>query len=250
MLNNLTIGKYYPVNSKIHDLNPTFKIIATLLFVISVFLTNNLYMHIILFAFLLLIISASNVPLKAYFKTIYSVKWLLLFILLINLVFKVSLTTSIVMVLRIIYILWYTTVLTLTTTPMDLTYGLQKTLSPLKKIIPVNRIAFSLALALRFIPTIFDEANIVLKSQANRGIDYKYINLKGKLLAISSLIIPVFNLTLQKADLLSDTLEVRLYDIDSERKYSNYNAVGVFDMLYLISHIIIIILIIINGVLK
>ena len=242
MLNNLTIGKYYPVNSKIHDLNPTFKILATLLFVISVFLTNNLYMHIILFAFLLLIISASNVPLKAYFKTIYSVKWLLLFILLINLVFKVSLTTSIVMVLRIIYILWYTTILTLTTTPMDLTYGLQKTLSPLKKIIPVNRIAFSLALALRFIPTIFDEANI--------GIDYKYINLKGKLLAISSLIIPVFNLTLQKADLLSDTLEVRLYDIDSERKYSNYNAVGVFDMLCLISHIIIIILIIINGVLK
>ena len=229
MLNNLTIGKYYPVNSKIHDLNPTFKIIATLLFVISVFLTNNLYMHIILFAFLLLIISASNVPLKAYFKTIYSVKWLLLFILLINLIFKVSLTTSIVMVLRIIYILWYTTILTLTTTPMDLTYGLQKVLSPLKKIIPVNRIALSLTLALRF-----DEANIVLKSQANRGIDYKYINLKGKLLAISSLIIPVFNLTLQKADLLSDTLEVRLYDIDSERKYSNYNAVGVFDMLYLI----------------
>lgn len=250
MLNDIVIGKYYPVNSKIHDLNPTFKIISTLLFVISVFLTNDIYMHIILFAFLLLIISATNVPFKAYFKTIYSVKWLLLFILIINLIFKVSLTNSIVMILRIIYLLWYTTVLTLTTTPMDLTYGLQKTMSPLKKIIPVNKIAFSLTLALRFIPTIFDQANKILKSQANRGIDYRYINLKGKLTSLSSLIIPIFNLTLKKADDLADTLEVRLYDINSDRKYSNYNAVGIFDMLYLISHITIIVIIIINGVLK
>ena len=250
MLNDIVIGKYYPVNSKIHDLNPTLKIISTLLFVISVFLTNDIYMHIILFAFLLLIISATNVPFSCYFKTVYSIKWLLLFILIISLVFQMNIITSIVMILRIVYVLWYTTVLTLTTTPMDLTYGLQKTMSPLKKIIPVNRIALSLTLALRFIPTIFDQANKILKSQANRGIDYRYINLKSKLTSLNSLIIPVFNLTLKKADDLSDTLEVRLYGIDSDRKYSNYNAVGIFDMLYFVSHIIIIVIIIVNGVLK
>ena len=242
MLNNVMIGRYYPINSRIHQMNPLAKVLCTLLFIVATFLANSLEYNLILFALLVLILFNTRVPLTIYLKTLLSVRWLLIFIVIINLIFKNDITNIVIMILRIIYILWYTTVLTLTTPPTELTYGLAKVLSPLKLIfVPVNRLALSLTLALRFIPTIIDQSNKILKSQASRGIDYYNSNLKGKMLALNSLIIPMFTLTIRRADELALAMDIRLYDVDSKRVNFRQNKWHFYDIFLCLIHLAIVV---------
>lgn len=249
MLNNIMIGRYYPIYSRVHKMNPVAKIICTLLFIISVFISNSLKYNVALLILITLMILNTRVPIKIYLKTILSVKWLLLFIIIINLIFQNTVDNTIIMLLRIICILWYTTLLTLTTPPTELTYGLSKVLSPLRIIgIPVNRLALSLTLALRFIPTIIDESNKILKSQASRGIDYYNSNIAGKLMAINSLIVPMFTLTLKRADNLADSMEVRLYNVDDKRINFRQNKWHFYDTFLLLIHLAIFVGIILKGV--
>ncbi|MEG2322688.1 MAG: energy-coupling factor transporter transmembrane component T, partial [Bacilli bacterium] len=187
-------------------------------------------------------------PLMIYFKTILSIKWLLLFIVIINLIFQSSLQFTIITLLRLIYIVLYTSILTLTTTPNEITDGLSKFFSPLKLIkIPVNKMALSISLALRFIPLIVDEANKILKSQASRGIDYNNSNLKGKFLALKSLIVPVFILTFKSADSLADVMELRLYNVSAKRVNFRQNKWGFYDTFLVLLHLALFVLIIVKG---
>ena len=143
-----------------------------------------------------------------------------------------------------IYILLYTSILTLTTPPTEITYGLEKLFLPLKLIgIPVNKMALSISLALRFIPTIIDQGNKIIKSQASRGIDYYNSNLKGKILAIKSLIIPMFALSIKKADDLADSMEVRLYNVNSKRINFRQNKWHFYDTFLVLMHLSLFILI-------
>lgn len=231
-------------------MNPLAKIICILLFIIITFLTSNTQFYIVITFLLVLMILNTQVPLKTYFKTIYSIKWLLLFILIINLIFKTNLEFTIISIARIIFIVLYTSILTLTTPPTEITYGLEKLFIPLKIIgIPVNRMALSISLALRFIPTIIDQGNKILKSQASRGIDYYNSNIKGKLLAVRSLIIPIFILSIKKADDLADSMEVRLYNIDAKRNNFRQNKWGFYDTFLVLIHLLLFILILVKGVL-
>lgn len=250
MLNNVMIGRYYPIQSRVHRMNPIAKVLCTLLFIVAAFLANNLEYNLILFALLMLILFNTRIPFTVYLKTLLSVKWLLLFIVIINLIFKNDVTNIVIMVLRIIYILWYTTVLTLTTPPTELTYGLAKVLSPLKLLfVPVNRLALSLTLALRFIPTIIDQSNKILKSQASRGIDYYNSGLKGKLLALNSLIVPMFTLTIKRADDLALAMDIRLYNVDSKRVNFRQNKWRFYDTFLCLIHLAILIGIILEVIL-
>lgn len=245
MLNKIMIGRYYPIHSRVHAMNPLAKIICTLLFIILVFLTYDIMLNVVIFALILLILLNTKVPLKIYFRTIDSVKWLLIFILIINLILGNSITITIISILRIIYIVLYTSVLTLTTPPTEITYGLEKFFTPLKILnIPVNRMALSISLALRFIPTIVDEGNKIIKSQASRGIDYYKSNLKGKIIALKSLIIPIFVLTIKRADGLSDAMEVRLYNIDKSRNNFRQNKWGFYDTFLILLHVSLLLLIV------
>lgn len=249
MLNNIMIGRYYPISSRVHRMNPVAKIICTLLFVIAIFMCNSVKYNLALLVLMLLILLNTRVPFTVYLKTVFSIKWLLLFIVIINLIFKNTIDNTLIMVLRIVCVLWYTTMLTLTTPPTELTYGLSKVLSPLKILrIPVNRLALSLTLALRFIPTIIDQSNKILKSQASRGIDYYNSKISGKIMAINSLIIPMFTLTLKKADDLADTMEVRLYNVDNKRVNFRQNRWGFYDTFLSLLHLAIFVGIILEGV--
>jgi energy-coupling factor transport system permease protein len=147
--------------------------------------------------------------------------------------------------LRLVSIVLYTSVLTLTTPPTEITYGLEQVLSPFKLIgLPVNKIALSISLALRFIPTIIDQGNKILKSQASRGIDYYNSSLKGKFMAIKSMIIPMFVITLKKADDLADAMTVRLYNVNAKRTNFRINKWFFFDTYKVMIHIAILFLII------
>lgn len=247
MLNNLVLGRYQKGNSKIHYMHPLAKIICTLLFVLMVLICNNIKLTILLTGLAILVIEMANVSKKIYIKTISSLKFILLFILIINFIFKVDIITTIISILRLISIVLYTSILTLTTSPTEITYGLEQFLSPLQLIkVPVNKIALSISLALRFIPTLIDQGNKILKSQASRGVDYYNSNLKGKFIAIKSMLIPMFVITLKKADDLADTMAVRLYDVNEKRTNFRINKWYFFDTYMIIIHSSILILMIIN----
>lgn len=238
MLNKVMIGRYYPINSLVHKMNPLAKIICVLLFIIMTFLTFNIRFNILLFILLILMLFNTKIPLNIYLKTILSIKWLILFILIVNIIFRSELQITIITILRLIYVVLYTSILTLTTPPTEITYGLEKIFLPLRLIgIPVNKMALSISLALRFIPTIIDQGNKIIKSQASRGIDYYNSNFNGKLLAIKSLIIPMFVLSFKKADELADSMEVRLYNINKKRTNFRQNKWQFYDTFIVLMHI-------------
>lgn len=245
MLNRIMIGRYYPVNSQVHKMNPLAKIICILLFVVMIFFTYDIKFNIIISILVILMLLNTKVPIKIYFKTILSIKWLLLFIFIINLILGFNLQVTIITVLRLVYIVLYTSILTLTTPPTEITYGLEKFFSPLRLIgIPVNKMALSISLALRFIPTIIDQGNKIIKSQASRGIDYYNSNFQGKILALKSLIIPIFVLSIKRADDLADAMEVRLYNINNKRTNFRQNRWGLYDTFLVIIHLSLFILIV------
>ena len=245
MLNKIMIGRYYPVNSKVHKMNPLAKIICILLFIVMIFFTYDIRFNVIISVLLILMLLNTKVPMKIYIKTILSIKWLLLFILIINLILRTNLQVTIITALRLVYIVLYTSILTLTTPPTEITYGLEKFFSPLRLIgIPVNKMALSISLALRFIPTIIDQGNKIIKSQASRGIDYYNSNFRGKILAIKSLIIPIFVLSIKRADDLADAMEVRLYNINNKRTNFRQNRWGVYDTFLVLMHLALFLLIV------
>jgi energy-coupling factor transport system permease protein len=251
MLNNIKIGRYYNTRSKIHDMNPLAKILSIFIFVILSLIVNDLMINLTISVIVLLVLGLTHVPFKTYFKTIYGIRILLLFILIINLILKVEIETTLLIITRLLSLVLYTSILTLTTPPSEIAFGLEQFLSPLKILrIPVNKMALSISLALRFIPTLIDQANRILKAEASRGIDYSNSNIKGKLEAFKALIIPLFILSFKRADDLADSMEVRLYDLNKKRTNYRTNSFKFFDFYIVLMHLAFLTLIIVRGVLK
>lgn len=249
MLNRIIVGSYYPIRSKIHSMNSVVKILCTLIFIVMTFLCQDIKIMLFLTFMCILMIELSHVPKRIYIKTFASIKYLILFLIAIYYFIGSDINTILNMIIRLYIIVIYTMLLTLTTTPNDITYGLQKVMSPLKLIgIPVNRMALSISLALRFIPTIIGQGNKIMKSQASRGVDYYASNLSGKFLAIKSMLIPMFILTIRRADSLSEAMEVRLYDINAKRTCLRERKLHFIDIFLLFIHIGILILLIVRMV--
>jgi energy-coupling factor transport system permease protein len=251
MLNNIVIGRYYPIKSKIHNMNPMAKLISIILFLILSFLSDDLVVNLIVAGYVFIIMGMSNVPFKVYFKNLYGLRILFIFIVLINMLSGMSITSISIMLIRTITLVLYTTILTLTTTPTLIALGLERLFKPLEKLkLPISKMALSISLALRFIPTIFDQASKVLKSQASRGMDIKNVNIKGKIEMIVSMLIPMFILSFKRADALADAMEVRLYNVN--RKRTNYRDIKwtLFDSYVVNMHLISIITLILSEVLK
>lgn len=249
MSNNLILGRYYSTKSFVHSMNSTAKIICIFVFTTLTLLTNSLLLGILLLCFNAFIVKQTNVPIKMYLTSLRKMKIFLIFIFIINILFGVNIFSNTLMLIKIIILINYSSILTLTTPPTEITYGLEKFLLPLNKLnIPVNKISLSITLALRFIPIIFDEATKIMKSQASRGVDYYHSNLKGKFEAIKTLIIPMFNLSIKRADMLGDAMEVRLFSFDRRRSNYRMNKWTRADSLAVVFHILILIIVVIKEV--
>lgn len=242
MLNNIVIGKYYNNNSIIHKINPFIKLLLTLIYIIFIMLVENLYAYVILTIFLVIFILFTKVPLKQYYKSIKGLYILILSIIIINIVFKTQYTNIILMIMKLLLILMYTSILTMTTTTLELTKALEQLLYPIKYIgINIYRLSFIITLSINFIPSILNQVNKILISLKIKGINYKKQNLRNKLLILKAIILPTFNLSLKTADNMADILDIRLYNIDKKR--NNYSKIKIFDIMILIVNIIIIIII-------
>lgn len=238
MSNDFLVGSYYPVKSKVHFMSPISKILCTLLFIIMTILCSDPRLMLLLSMVIVLITEMARLPRRIYFKTLKSLRFVIILIIILYYFMSADLETVINMIIRIINIVLYTSVLTLTTPPTEITYGFQKVLSPLKILgIRVNKLSLSLTFALRFIPTFLDQGNKILKSQASRGIDYYASRLKGKIMAIKSMIIPMYILTMRKTDLMAESMQVRLYNLNSKRTNFKKAKWGFFDTFLLLIHL-------------
>lgn len=249
MSNNIILGRYYSVKSLIHSMNPSSKIICVLLFTLVVLLNNSLVLSLCLLLGNGFLIYLTKVPFKLYLKSLSKMKVFLIFIFVINFIFRINIVDNIILVIKTVLIINCSTILTLTTPPTEITYGLERVLSPLNKLkIPVNKISLSISLALGFIPTIFDQATKILKSQASRGIDYYNSNLRGKFEAIKSLLVPMISLSLKRADMLAEAMEVRLFSFDRRRSNYRLNRWKLFDTVAVLIHLVVFIFIVVKEV--
>ena len=230
MIRDITIGQYYPVDSPIHRLDPRVKLIGTVLFVISIFLFKYKFAgFIVVAAFLFTIIQLSKVPLKYILKGLKPVVILLLFTVGFNLfltkgepvvdhflgfitITKEGIQYAVFMGLRLIILIIGTSMMTFTTTPNDLTDGLENVMGPLKKIkVPVHEIAMMMSIALRFIPILLDETDKIMKAQMARGADFETGGIIKKAKSMIPILVPLFVSAFRRANDLAMAMEARCY---------------------------------------
>ena len=228
MIRDITIGQYYPSNSKLHRLDPRVKIMCTLIYLISLFLFQNVGGYIIATLFLATVIRISKVPFKFIVKGLKAVVMLLMITVLFNLfltktgtvlfsfwIFKVTdegLRTAVFMTIRLIYLILGSSLMTFTTTPNALTDGIEKLLWPLRKIkLPVHEIAMMMSIALRFIPILLEETDKIMKAQLARGADLESGNIIQKAKAMIPILVPLFVSAFRRANDLAMAMEARCY---------------------------------------
>lgn len=244
MLNNITIGRYINGSSVVHKLNPVFKIISLILMIISIFFIDSYIDIILLSMYLLLTILYSDINIKIYLKNIYGIKIFLIFILVIDLIFFTSINKIIFDIFKLIFIILYSSILTYTTSISKLTYGIEKILKPLSKLIPVGDIAMIITLSIRYIPTLTEEAKRIINAQKLRGINFNSKNIKEKIISISGILMPMFILSIKRAEESADIMDLRLYNYSSSRSNYHINIWNKIDSLLLILNILILIIVI------
>jgi len=227
MIRDITIGQYYPADSVIHRLDPRVKLVGTLMFIISLFLFSSFSGYVIAALFLFETIKLSKVPLKFILKGLKAVFVLLLFTIIFNLfltkgtpIVKIgflSITwegfrTAVFMAIRLVFLIIGSSLMTLTTTPNQLTDGMEKGLSPLKKLhVPVHEISMMMSIALRFIPILLEETDKIMKAQSARGADFDSGNLIQKAKSLIPILVPLFVSAFRRANDLAMAMEARCY---------------------------------------
>lgn len=250
MLNKISIGRYYPLNSLIHNMNSTVKIICLFMCVIMLLIPHNILFDILILSGLLVIMYISKIPYRIYLKSILILKWFYISILLINLICGVDIISSIKMIFEICTLIIYSQILVLTTTLEDMMNGIDNLLSPLRILgFKTRQLTFCLSLSISFIPLILEQADKIMKSLSSRGINYKSVSLCKKFSVIKTIIFPLFISTLRKADHLAEALEVRGYNIENSYYNSNSTKVGLIDYVMLLLHGILFIILILGVIL-
>lgn len=227
MIRDITIGQYYQTKSVLHSLDPRVKLLGTLIFIISLFLGMNIWVYLVATLALLSLIIASNVPFKFIVRGLKAILILIMISALFNLfltpgtvilkVWKITITdrglqTAIFMVIRLVYLIMGSSLMTLTTTPNNLTDGLEKGLSFLKYIkVPVHEIAMMMSIALRFIPILIDETDKIMRAQQARGADFETGNFIKRAKAMVPILVPLFISAFRRADDLAMAMEARCY---------------------------------------
>jgi len=227
MLRDITLGQYYQAESIIHKLDPRVKLLGTLIYIVSLFLFENIVGYALALLFLLSIIHLSKVPLKFIVKGMKAIVFLLLITVAFNLfltpgdtlvtIWKLTITkqglqSAFFMALRLCFLILGSSIMTLTTTPNNLTDGMEKGLGFLKVFkVPVHEVAMMMSIALRFIPILMEETDKIMKAQIARGADFESGNLIKRAKAMIPLLVPLFISAFRRANDLAMAMEARCY---------------------------------------
>ncbi|MBR6615723.1 MAG: energy-coupling factor transporter transmembrane protein EcfT [Lachnospiraceae bacterium] len=227
MLRDITLGQYYPVDSVLHRMDPRTKLFGTMAYIVSLFVADHIISYVASALFLVMAIRLSKVPVKFMVRGLKSIVILLLISVSFNLfltpgtpIFKIGFLQmtwegvefAAFMAVRLIFLVLGSTILTLTTTPNQLTDGLEKSLGFLGKIgVPVHEVSMMMSIALRFIPILIEETDKIMKAQMARGADFESGNLIQKAKAMVPLLVPLFISAFRRATDLAMAMEARCY---------------------------------------
>lgn len=228
MIRDITIGQYYPAKSILHRLDPRVKLVSTLLYLISLFLFKSIAGYLVATVFLIGIIKASRVPFRYIVKGLKPIVMLLMITVVFNLflqkdgevvlrIWKLSVTTvglrgAVYMAVRLIYLIIGSSLMTFTTTPNELTDGIEALLHPLNKVhVPVHEVAMMMSIALRFIPILLEETDKIMKAQQARGADFESGNIIQRAKSMIPILVPLFVSAFRRAYDLAMAMEARCY---------------------------------------
>lgn len=228
MLNDITLGQYFPGDSVIHRMDPRMKLVLTIIYIVGVFFIGNLPGYLIALAFLYLVVRIAGIRFSYLLKGIKPLRFILVFTFLLNLLFvpgetplftlgfftltREALGNAVFFALRLVFLVMGTSVLTLTTSPMQLTDGLERLMHPLQRFhFPAHELAMMMTIALRFIPTLLEETDKIQKAQMARGADFETGNLITRAKAMIPLLVPLFVSAFRRANDLAMAMEARCY---------------------------------------
>ena len=255
MIKDITIGQYIPGESFIHKLDPRTKILISFLFIISLFIVDKFVGYIFVVAFLALVVYIAKISPRYLYKGLKPVFLLIALTAILNIfmlregrlifhigfikIYESGIRTAVFMAIRLILLIMGTSVLTLTTSPIELTDGIERLLKPIGKEI-AHELAMMMTIALRFIPTLIDETDKIMKAQKARGADFETGGLIQKAKSLIPLLVPLFISSFRRADELAMAMEARCYRGGAGRtrmKVLNFTskdfiAFGVFALLF------------------
>jgi energy-coupling factor transport system permease protein len=233
-MSNIALGRYIPLDSIVHKFDPRMKIIAMFFLLVAVFIPAGYYGYGVLGLFIVGVLLIAKLKLNFIFRAMKPMMFMLVFLLVINVLvlrtgyvlfsiygFKIysdAIFQTLYITFRLALMIMITTALTATTKPLDLTLAIEDLLAPMKRFgVPAHEIAMMISIALRFIPTLIEETERIMKAQASRGVDLKEGKFKEKIMAILSLIVPLFVSSFQRAEDLADAMEARGYVPSAKR---------------------------------
>ncbi|MGN1133677.1 MAG: energy-coupling factor transporter transmembrane component T family protein [Oscillospiraceae bacterium] len=258
MIKDITLGQYFPGNSPIHRMDSRVKLILTIAFIVMLFAADNLIALSVGIVFTFLTFAISRIPFKMILKSLKPIIPIVIFTAILNLFFTKTgkvlfhfyfieitdngLNMTIFMIVRIICLIVGTSLLTYTTSPIELTDAIERLLSPLKKIkLPVHELAMMMTIALRFIPTLIEETDKIMSAQKARGADMETGSLIHRAKALIPILIPLFVSSLRRAEELAMAMECRCYHGGDGRtrmkqlKMSHLDAFGItYTVIFLI----------------
>ncbi|MGE7186704.1 energy-coupling factor transporter transmembrane component T family protein [Peribacillus sp. NPDC006672] len=228
MLDKMIIGRYVPADSLIHKMDPRAKLLLVFLFVCVIFLANNVVSYGLLAVFTILLIGLSKIPLRYLYNGLKPIFFLIVFTFLLHILFtkegellfeygwfeiyEGGLIQGLFISVRFTLLILVTSLLTLTTTPISITDGMEELLGPLKKWkMPVHELALMMSIALRFIPTLMEETEKIMKAQTARGVDFSSGPIKDRVKSIVPLLVPLFVSSFKRAEELATAMESRGY---------------------------------------
>lgn len=227
MIRDITIGQYYQTDSPLHKMDPRVKLVGTMLYIVSLFLFSKAAPYMLAVLFLAAVIKVSKVPFGFMVRGLKTIVYLLLITAGFNLfltqgevlvkfwiftITKEGLKNAIFIAVRLVLLIIGSSLMTLTTTPNQLTDGMEKLLHPLQKLkVPVHEISMMMSIALRFIPILLEETDKIMKAQMARGADFESGNLFKKIKAMVPLLVPLFISAFRRANDLAMAMEARCY---------------------------------------
>ena len=227
MLTDIKIGQYFPSNSLLHKLDARFKIVSLLFLVVGIFIFDNQLSYIIWWIIVGGLIKLSKLPVKMFFNSVKPIMWIILFTFILHIfsgkgeplleIWKLSITWNGIangsfVCLRLLLLMFGASLLTFTTSPLVLADAIEDLMSPLKKVgVPAHELAMMMTIALRFIPTLLEETDKIIKAQKSRGADFVTGNIFVRMKSVMPVLIPLFVSAFRRADELAMAMEARCY---------------------------------------
>ena len=254
-MNNLVFGKYIPIDSIIHRIDPRAKMIALFLLVAAIFIPESWYVFAIIGVVLLIGLALAKVGIKMIVKSFKPMIMMMLFLLLLNCltiktgdllikigtfeIFYDAVFNTLFVIVRLMLMISVTTLLTATTKPLDLTLAIEWLLKPFELVkLPTHEIAMMVSIALRFIPTIIEETLRIMNAQKSRGVDFENGTLSKKISSILSLIVPLFSVAFERAYELADAMDARGYVPGAKRSRYHVLKFKFLDFVYIMINLL------------